>query len=136
MSPSSISSSPAHPVPPCTCHILPLCEFYSIALPQGHLCASSSSSRLLVYLFFLAGPDPLHEITVPAFSQSTRPYKCVFIPISSVALSVPPPSPYFSRASLPLLSVLSFSCVLCPRNFSMGGGISSCFPPTISFHTF
>ena len=43
-----------HLVPPCTFHI-PLCEFYCRlnTLPQGHLCASSSSSRLLVYLFLL-----------------------------------------------------------------------------------
>ena len=51
-----------HAVPPCIFHILPQivgeCEFYSTALPQGHICASSSSSpRVLVYLFFLAGPD-------------------------------------------------------------------------------
>ena len=47
-----------HPVSRCTFHILPLCKFYSIALPQGHVCASSSSSRLLAYfvcLFLLYG---------------------------------------------------------------------------------
>ena len=35
----------------------------SLALPQGHTCASCSSFRPLVYLFFfLAGPGPLHEL--------------------------------------------------------------------------
>ena len=43
-----------------------------LALPQGHVCASSpSSSRLLVYLFLLSGrSSPLHEIAVSAFSRS------------------------------------------------------------------
>ena len=69
MSHWAMFSSPTHPVPPCIFNILPLCEFYSIALPQGgHIWASSSSSsRLLVYLFFLAGPGPLDEIAVSVF---------------------------------------------------------------------
>ena len=44
--------SKTHGVPPMF-HIVSLCEFYSIALPIGHICASSSS-RLLVYLFLLS----------------------------------------------------------------------------------
>ena len=58
-----------HPVPHSTFHILPLCELNPIALPQRH-CASSSSSRPMVYLFFLAGPGPLPDLAVSAFSRS------------------------------------------------------------------
>ena len=48
--------TPIQHVPPFIFHILRLCESYSTALPQGHICASSSSSpRLLVYLFLLSG---------------------------------------------------------------------------------
>ena len=49
------SSPLTHPVPPCILNILPLCVLYSTALPQGHICAYSSSSRLLVCLFLLSG---------------------------------------------------------------------------------
>ena len=38
--------------------------------PGAHLCIFFLLPRLLVYLFFLAGPCPLHEIAVSAFSRS------------------------------------------------------------------
>ena len=47
-----------HPVRPCTLHIRPISESYSTALPQGHICPSSSSSQLpaiVWYLFLLSG---------------------------------------------------------------------------------
>ena len=63
-----------HSVPPCTVHILPLFwVLLSSALPKQQLCApSSSSTRILVYLFRLsgAGPGLLHEIAVSAFSRN------------------------------------------------------------------
>ena len=56
MSHSSFPSfSLTPPIPPCMFLILRPCEFYSVALPQGRICASSSSSRLLVYLFLISG---------------------------------------------------------------------------------
>ena len=52
-------------------HSILLCEFYYLLLCHKRICAStSSSSRPLVYLFFLAGPGRLREIAVSAFSRS------------------------------------------------------------------
>ena len=52
------SCSPlTHSVPHCTVHFIPPCGFYSRQFqPEGHLCApSSSSTRLLAYLFLQSG---------------------------------------------------------------------------------
>ena len=82
----STSSPLTHPVPPCIFHILPQCEFYSTALPQGPICTSSSSfSRLLAYLF-LSGRSrsPARNRSFSFFAYSIGPCKYVFIPISSL----------------------------------------------------
>ena len=63
-----------HPVPPCTFHILPQCEFCSLLCNKGtsvHLPPPpdywyQSSVPLLL---FLVGLRPLHEIAVSAFSR-------------------------------------------------------------------
>ena len=82
---SLISSKTSNPLFPF--HILLLCEFYSIALPHGYICVStSSSSRLLVNLFLLSGrvrsPKQNHSFSV--FIKSRGPCRFVFIPIPSL----------------------------------------------------
>ena len=86
-----------------TIWVLPSC-----ALPQGKLCApSSSSTRLLVYLI-RASPGPVHENSVSAFSRnpsgraSTFYFSSLFVnPRKS--LNVLPLSPYFLALAFPLL---------------------------------
>ena len=80
-----------------------------------------SFPRVLVYLFFLAGPGPLHEIhCLSVFAQFIGPCKYVFIPIYS--LNPPCISKYSSSftlnlsASLSLISILLFTSVLYPEN--------------------
>ena len=51
----------------CIFHVLPLREFYSIAFPQGHIFASSSSYRLLVYLF---GMPVSSVVEVPYYTKN------------------------------------------------------------------
>ena len=63
-----------------------LCRnFYPNALPQGHVYASSSSSRLLVFLFVLSdrSKSPTRTRSFSVFAWSTGPPKCVFIHIAS-----------------------------------------------------
>ena len=63
MSYSSISSSPlTHPIPPCKFHILPLVRVTLYCFATRRICASSSSSRLLVYLFTIS---PFWQVQVP-----------------------------------------------------------------------
>ena len=89
--------------------------------------------------FFLAGPCPLHEIAVSAFSRSPLGRANTF---SFLFLLLTPPKSLkcsasftlFLSANFSLISTLSFTSVLYPANFSMDS-VYSWFPP-ISFHTF
>ena len=124
---SSFSSSPlTHLVPPCTSHIVPLFEFYSIALPQGHICASApSSSRLLAFSSsFVQVQAPYTKSQFRRFREvSTRSCKYVFTIIDS------PNAPYISQQFILfyyiswgkpfLLSSLHFTSILYPSNLSM-----------------
>ena len=83
-----------HPVLPCTIHILPLCKLYShttgMVLPQGHTCAStSSSSRLLVHLFLLSGGSrsPTRFRSSSGFAKSIGP--CNYVSILTVYRNPP-----------------------------------------------
>ena len=53
-------------------HSLTMWVLLSVVVPHGYIVVATSSSPLLVrvYLFFLVGPGPLHEIAVSAFSRS------------------------------------------------------------------
>ena len=90
--------------------------------------------------FFLAGPGPLHEIAVSAFSRSPLGRANTF---SFLFLLLPPRKSFkcsssftlFLSASLSLIFIFSFTSVFYPANFSMDRKISSWFPP-ISFHIF
>ena len=95
-------------VPPCTFDVLSLCEFYSIALPQGHICTSSSSPPHEWYtsVFFPAGPGPLHEIAVSAFSRSplgrANTFSFLFLLLTPwKSPSVPPLSRRFLALTFP-----------------------------------
>ena len=101
----------------------------STALPQGHICASSSSSsRLLVYLSLLSGRCRflVQNRNLGVFTWSIRPCKYVFIPISflnpSYISKCPSSFTLFSSASLSLTSVLY------PPKFYVDS-VSSRFPP-------
>ena len=88
--------------------------------------------------FFLADPGPLHEIAISAFSRSPLGRANTFslwslLLTHRVSLSVPPRSPCFLVLTFPFFSILYFTSVLYPENFSMDS-ISSWFPP-ISFRT-
>ena len=107
----------------------------SFALPHGHICASTSSSRLLVYLFFLPGRSrsPTRKRSWSVFVKSTGPCKYVFIPIPSLnpscisnSLS---DSTLFLSARLSLLSVISSTYALYLPNVT-ADITSSWFPPT------
>ena len=78
------------------------------------LCHRGTSARLLpldywfTSFFFLAGPDPLHEIVVSAFSRrplgraNTFSFLCLLVtPVN--LLRVPPPSPCFLALAFPLV---------------------------------
>ena len=89
--------------------------------------------------FFLAGPGPLHEIVVSAFSRSrlgrANTFQFLFLLLTPrKSLKCFSSFILFFSASLSLNSILYFTSVLYPANFSMDS-ISSWFPP-ISFHTF
>ena len=113
----------------------------SIALPHGHICASTSfSSRLLVYLFLLSGR--LRSSTwnrSSAFSGSragrANMFSCLSISLGppGVSLCVSPLLPYFLAQPFPSLCDF-FPLLSCtPQKFSMDC-IYSWFPP-IAFHT-
>ena len=121
-------------------HVLPLCELYSIALPQGHNCASSSSSRLLAHILFLAGPGPVHEIAVSTFSRSPL-LGCAHVILFHFSLpsilrislsSVPPLSPCFLALACPLFISFLFSSVLYPANLLYSYYSISCLFPLTS----
>ena len=96
----------------------------SIVVPHGHMCTStSSSSRLLVYLFCLVGPGPLHEIAISAFrvvhwAVQIRFHSNIFPQPPVYLSSVCPLSPYFLALAFP--SLLSFLLLLsCTRQTSL-----------------
>ena len=103
--------------------------------PHGHIfIATSSSSRLLVYLFLLSGrsKSPTRNRSFSYFVKSIAPCRYVFIPISS--LNPPYISKCFSSftffpsASLYLSSIIYFCSVLYPPNFSIGQYLSLVSP--------
>ena len=84
------------------------------ALPQGHICTSSSSCRLLAYLFLLlASPGPLPEIAVSEFSRCPlgRPntFPCLLLLLTPLVSL----SPFVLALAFPLfLSILLLlSCI-------------------------
>ena len=100
---------------------------------------TSSSSRLLVYLCFLVGPGPLHEIAVSAFgvvhwAVRIRFHYNTFPQIPVYLLSVSPLPLYFLALTFPFLLffLLLLSCAR--QNFSKDS-ISSWSRPS-SFHIF
>ena len=147
-----------HHALPCIFHIFPLCELYSIDLPQGHICAISSSSRLLAYLFLLSGRS-----RSPTRNRSFSVLRCslggantfsfqILLLTSRKYLSVPPLSPCFLALAFPLFKYLrvpplspSFLALAFPL-FLYVLLLLSCTPqislwtvsllPPTSFHTF
>ena len=108
------SSSPRiDPVPPCIFHILPLCELYSIALPQGHIGASSFSPRLLVYLFLSGRSRPATRNRSFSVSHSSMDRAdtfsfLFFLLTPRKSLKCSSCVTLFLTASLSLISILSF----------------------------
>ena len=93
-----------------------------------------------IFSFFLAGPGPLHEIAVPAFSRTplgraNRFHSCFFSQPPVNLFSVPHLSPCFLALSFPLFLIAFFTSVLYPPNISMGS-IPSWDSSYISFHIF
>ena len=139
MSHSSIFLISEHIPAPCTFHILPLCESYSAVLPQGHICASYSSSRSLVYLFFLPGrsrsPTPKSQ-----FQRLRVLYWAVQIRFHSYRVLTPRISlkcsscSFFLSAVFSLLFILHFATVLYLPKFSMDSITS--WLPLISFQKY
>ena len=115
-----------HPVPPSTCHILPLCGYtFARVCQQGqHFALSSSFIRLVACLFLSFGrsTSPTRKHSFGVFAQSIGACPHVFIRISPGN-----PQMYISKflssfsfylsASLSLTSFLSFISVLYPPNF-------------------
>ena len=107
-------------------HSLTMWVLLPSALPQGRLCVQSfSSTRLLVYLFLLpAGAGPLHKNVVSAFSRrpSGRAIAFEFLHFYFIPANISKCSfsfAFFRSANLPHTSILSFTLVLYPPNFSM-----------------
>ena len=102
------------------------------------ICASMSSP-LLVYLFFLVGPGPLHEIAVSAFSRSpfgratAFSFKCIFPEPPYISLACFSSFTLFLSANISLAFFFFYFC-LYPPNFSIDS-ISS-WSPRNSFHVF
>ena len=99
---------------------------FSTALPQGHICAfTSSSSQPLVHLLFLAGPGPLHEIALSEISRSpmgranTFSFQLLLL-APRKSLGVPPSSPLLLSTRRSLIFILSSTYILCPANLPMG----------------
>ena len=131
-----------YPVPPCTTHIILLCEIYFLLL-----CHTGTPVHLLrpppgywyTSFFFLAGPGYLLEIAVAAFSRS--PLGCantlsflLLRPISRTSLKC-----FFFRfhllflsANLSLLPTLSCASALYLPHFSVD--ITSSWFLPLSFH--
>ena len=100
-----------------------------------------SIATIAVPLSFRAGQGSLHEIATSAFSRTDSPlgranvFSFLFLLLNPCIISINVSSfTLFLSASFSLVSILSFTHVLCPANFSMDS-ISSWFPP-ISFHAF
>ena len=98
-------------------------------MPQGQIC--SSSSRLLVNLFFLAGPGPLHGIAVSAFPRSPlgreNTFSFPYLILNHRTTRKCSSSLTFHSASRSVFYILSFTSVLFPPHFSMDT-ITSWFP--------
>ena len=140
MSHSSISLiSFFNTVPPCTFHILLICEFYSLLLchtgTSVHLCPPPLSYWYASFLF-LAGPGHLNEIAVSAFSRSPLGDANAF---SFLALRLIPrislerfsDFTLFLSASLSLLSIRPSTSALHLPNFSTD--ITSSWLPPAAF---
>ena len=110
-------------------HILPQCELYSLLLSH-----KGTSVYLLpptpdywYTFFFLAGPHPLHETAVSAFSRSPLGHVNTFYCKCSSPCTL-----FFNATTVAFPFFISFLYFcLPPQNFSM----DSMFPPTSS-HTF
>ena len=103
-------------------HILPLYEFYSILLyRKGRFMYILPPPFDYVYTsyFFLAGPDPLSEITVHLFAESIGPRRYVFIPLPSLnpsyILTCSSSSIFCLSVFFSLISIISLTFVLYPR---------------------
>ena len=112
----------------------------SLALPQGHTCASCSSFRPLVYLFLLSGRSSSPKRTsVSTFARSpvgrtsASSFQSLLV-ISRIYLNIFSLPPYFLTLAFPLFCCPSITSVLNPLNCSMHR-ISSWLPP-ISFGAF
>ena len=118
------SSSPLpHPAPPCTCHILPLCESCSIALPHGRIC---------IYFLLLPPTGIPHasfwrvQVTKQQFHRFHEVHWAVqilFIPISTlnppyISLKLSSYFTSFLSASLSILSIRYFTSVLRPPTWT------------------
>ena len=89
----------------------------SVHLPKGHICESTlSSSRLLVYLFLLAGRSrsPTRNRSFSVFAKSYGSCKCVSIPISSLS------PPYLSKRFSAIASSLALASIPCFYPFFEG----------------
>ena len=109
----------------------------SLALPQGHTCASCSSFRPLVYLFLLSGRSSSPKRTsVSTFARSpvgrtsASSFQSLLV-ISRIYLNIFSLPPYFLTLAFPLFCCPSITSVSNPLNCSMLR-ISSWLPP-ISF---
>ena len=120
----------------------PICEFYPL-----WVCHKGTSVLIPplppdywhTSFIFLAGPGPLHEIAVSAFSRSplgrANTFSFLFLLLTPrKSLKCCSSFTLFLSASVSNMYMLSFSSVLYPANFSMDI-ISSWFLP-ISFQTF
>ena len=92
-----------------------------------------------ISFFFLVGPGPLHEIAVSAFSRSPLGRADTFsyqhLPSTPrIYLKCFSSFPFFLSASLSPSSILSFTTVLYPPNFSIDSTSSWSSPK--SFHIF
>ena len=111
------SSLLTHPIPPCIFHILPLCEFCSTVCHKGTSVLFPPPPDYWHTSFVcLAGPGPLHEIAVSAFSRSPlgREHTSSFLFLQLTPRKSLECSSSFTllhSASLSLISIFSFlSC--------------------------
>ena len=122
------SSSPSiRPVPPFTFHISPQRKFYSLLLCQKGTSVHSLPPLLGYWFnsfFSLAGLSPLHGIAFSALLRSplgrVSTFSFLSLPLTHrISLKCFPSFTLFLSASLSLLSIVSFTFVLCPPGFSV-----------------